>query len=152
LLGYRDSHPFASKVGEVESTAQPLGYRHPVLPTLMIWDMPGAGTKSHPAKTYYEDKYLQAFDALVIVTGDRYGPKIRIFFNMLEHIFCTKLSLTPYRLMATDVHIARAAHAQGQPYYIVRNKMDVVSSSNGFRVYVVTHYSPTAMKSLQVSD
>lgn len=29
--------------------------------------------------------------------------------------------------MATDVHIARAAHAQGQPYYIVRNKMDVVS-------------------------
>ncbi|KAI8578281.1 hypothetical protein K450DRAFT_301283 [Umbelopsis ramanniana AG] len=103
LLGYRDSHPFASKVGEIESTAQPLGYRHPVLPTLMIWDMPGAGTKSHPAKSYYEDKYLQAFDALVIVTGDR--------------------------LMATDVHIARAAHAHGQPYYIVRNKMDVAIQS-----------------------
>lgn len=49
------------------------------------------------------------------------------FSLMLEAIFCAKLTLTPYRLMATDVHIARAAHAQGQPYYIVRNKMDVVS-------------------------
>jgi hypothetical protein len=37
----------------------------------MIWDMPGAGTSNHPAKSYYDDKYLQAFDALVIVIGDR---------------------------------------------------------------------------------
>jgi hypothetical protein len=42
----------------------------------MIWDMPGAGTRSHPAKSYYEDKFLQAFDALVIVIGDRYGSEV----------------------------------------------------------------------------
>ncbi|KAG2175392.1 hypothetical protein INT43_001039 [Umbelopsis isabellina] len=103
LLGYRDGHPYAAKVGEVEVTSKPIGYRHPVLPTLMIWDMPGAGTRRHPAKSYYEDKYLEAFDALLIVTGDR--------------------------LMATDIHIARAAQAAGQSFFVARNKMDIAIQS-----------------------
>lgn len=37
--------------------------------------------------------------------------------------------LLRYRLMATDVHIVREAHAYGQPVYMVRNKMDIVSTS-----------------------
>ncbi|CEG84228.1 hypothetical protein RMATCC62417_18065 [Rhizopus microsporus] len=38
---------------------------------MVIWDMPGVGTKSHPRETYFEDNYLCAFDLLVIVLGNR---------------------------------------------------------------------------------
>lgn len=70
-MGYHDTHTYAAKTGEVEATAKPTAYRHPDLRTMIIWDMPGAGTMNHPADTYFEDKFLFAFDTLVIVTAER---------------------------------------------------------------------------------
>lgn len=71
IRGYKDTHRYASKVGEIETTEGPLSFSHPDLPTMMIWDMPGVGTKSHPRETYFERNYLGAFDLLVIVLGNR---------------------------------------------------------------------------------
>jgi hypothetical protein len=71
IRGYKDTDKRAAKVGEVETTAVPRPYPHPDLTTMVIWDMPGVGTKSHPRETYFEDNYLCAFDLLVIVLGNR---------------------------------------------------------------------------------
>ncbi|KAI9018782.1 interferon-inducible GTPase-domain-containing protein [Phycomyces nitens] len=71
ILGYHDNHPFAAHTGETESTMKPAGYRHPDLRTMVLWDMPGAGTMHHPAETYFEDNFLCAFDSLIIVTAER---------------------------------------------------------------------------------
>ena len=62
-----DDHPNAAKVGEVEMTAVAQRYPHPALPHFVVWDLPGAGTPAHPIASYFDDKCLIAFDALVLV-------------------------------------------------------------------------------------
>lgn len=71
LLGYHDTDPYAAATGETEATSMPRGYRHPDLKSMILWDMPGAGTMNHPADTYFESKFLCAFDSLVIVIAER---------------------------------------------------------------------------------
>ncbi|ORZ12003.1 interferon-inducible GTPase-domain-containing protein [Absidia repens] len=71
ILGYRDTDKDAAATGESETTKKPRAYRHPDLRSMVLWDMPGANTMNHPASTYFEDKFLCAFDSLIIVTAER---------------------------------------------------------------------------------
>lgn len=100
LLGYRENHVKAAAVGEIETTLEPKSYRHPVLNTLYLWDMPGIGTPRHPAKNFFENYCLGAFDAILIVFDDR--------------------------LMASDIDIARRAKKYDVPVFFVKNKSDLV--------------------------
>ncbi len=59
--------PEAAKVGEIETTMKPTMYPHPSLSHFVLWDIPGAGTASHPIATYFDDKCLLAFDCLLVV-------------------------------------------------------------------------------------
>jgi predicted GTPase len=101
LLGYKDNHKNAAKVGEIETTLEPKSYRHPILNTVYLWDMPGVGTPRHPSKNYFERYFLGAFDAILIVFDDR--------------------------LMASDVDIARQAKIYKVPVFFIKNKADMVS-------------------------
>ncbi|KAI8388744.1 interferon-inducible GTPase-domain-containing protein [Radiomyces spectabilis] len=103
LLGYKDRHVRAAAVGETETTTEPKGYHHPLLPTLMIWDFPGAGTQNQPANQYFEACSLGIFDALIIVSTDR--------------------------LMAVDVKLARRALKYRIPVFFIRNKADLAIQS-----------------------
>ncbi|KAI8068128.1 interferon-inducible GTPase-domain-containing protein [Gilbertella persicaria] len=98
IRGYKDTHPKASRVGEVETTHKPVAFQHPDLTSMIIWDMPGVGTKRHPRETYFEDNFLCAFDLLVIVLGNR--------------------------LMQDDIDIAFKAKDQRIPVLFVRSKAD----------------------------
>ncbi|KAI8340463.1 interferon-inducible GTPase-domain-containing protein [Chlamydoabsidia padenii] len=98
ILGYRDHDKDAAITGESETTKKPRAYRHPDLRSMILWDMPGANTMNHPASTYFEDKFLCAFDSLIIVTAER--------------------------LMETDIKIAKQAQLCQIPVLIVRNKAD----------------------------
>lgn len=100
MLGYTDHHSKAAPVGEIETTLEPRCYRHPVLNTLYLWDMPGIGTPRHPLKNFFENYCLGAFDAILIVFDDR--------------------------LMASDVDIARRARKYNVPVFFVKNKADQV--------------------------
>ncbi|KAI9308796.1 interferon-inducible GTPase-domain-containing protein [Cunninghamella echinulata] len=71
IMGYRDNDKYAAATGESETTKKPRGYQHPDLRSMILWDMPGANTMNHPASTYFEDKFLCAFDSLIIVTAER---------------------------------------------------------------------------------
>jgi predicted GTPase len=55
----------AAKVGVSETTQEVHKYDY-LCATL--YDMPGAGTSSHPAATYYKDKHLAAFNAIILVS------------------------------------------------------------------------------------
>ncbi|KAI7888117.1 interferon-inducible GTPase-domain-containing protein [Mucor mucedo] len=99
LLGYRAHHTKAAPVGEIETTIEPKGYRHPVLNKLCLWDMPGIGTPRHPSKPFFENYCLGAFDAILIVFDER--------------------------LMATDIEIARRARKYSVPVFFVKNKSDL---------------------------
>ncbi|KAI8365265.1 interferon-inducible GTPase-domain-containing protein [Radiomyces spectabilis] len=98
IMGYHDTDKYAAATGETESTVKPKGYRHPDLQSMILWDMPGAGTMNHPADTYFEDKFLCAFDSLIIVLAER--------------------------LQETDLLIAKKAQQWRIPVLFVRNKAD----------------------------
>ncbi|KAI8353245.1 interferon-inducible GTPase-domain-containing protein [Choanephora cucurbitarum] len=115
LRGYKDTHPEASKVGEVETTSKPKAFQHPDLTSMVIWDMPGVGTKSHPRETYFEDNFLCAFDLLVIVLGNR--------------------------LMQDDINIALKAKEHRIPVLFVRSKADQVSSVECCLKWIPTSYT-----------
>ena len=38
----------------------------------VVWDMPGAGTKLHPADTYFDDKLLCGFDGLLLMSANTF--------------------------------------------------------------------------------
>jgi hypothetical protein len=61
-----DNHPSAAVVGETETTMTVKPFPHPEFPHFVVWDIPGAGTASHPIATYFHDKCLMAFDALIV--------------------------------------------------------------------------------------
>ncbi|GAN08364.1 interferon-inducible GTPase 1 [Mucor ambiguus] len=103
IRGYKDTHPKASKVGEVETTEKPMPFQHPDLASMVIWDMPGVGTQSHQRDTYFQDNYLSCFDLLVIVLGNR--------------------------LMQDDIDIALQAKEHRIPILFVRSKSDQAIAS-----------------------
>ena len=109
LLGYKDNHEKAAQVREAndnnntEEHVKSRGYKHPLLRSLMIWDMPSV-VINHGMRTkhYFHKHFLGAFDALLIVSAER--------------------------LMATDVKLARRAIEFGVPVFFIRNKSDAVMS------------------------
>jgi predicted GTPase len=85
ILGYPDDDRYAAPINEVgKQLDEPRGYRHPDLRNMILWDMPGAGTTDHPESSYFEDKYLQVFDSLIIVTAERFlilvNPNWRVLY------------------------------------------------------------------------
>jgi predicted GTPase len=110
-MGYRNIHTKAAIVGETETTMAPKKYDHPILHSLVLWDMPGIGTSSHPSDTYFERYCLGAFDAVLIVFDER--------------------------LMASDVELARRAALYDIPVFFIRNKADLVSFFFVFFVYII---------------
>lgn len=71
LRGLRPGDAGAAAVGVVETTHEIKRYDHPVFPYLKLWDIPGAGTQKHPVDTYFDDKKLYAFDAVLVVNAGR---------------------------------------------------------------------------------
>uniref|UniRef100_A0A914PZJ4 IRG-type G domain-containing protein n=1 Tax=Panagrolaimus davidi TaxID=227884 RepID=A0A914PZJ4_9BILA len=72
IRGLKDDHPKAAKVGITETTheIQPYTFEDPQYSHVKIYDIPGAGTLTHNAESYYHDKCLCAFDCLIILTQD----------------------------------------------------------------------------------
>lgn len=64
----------------------------------LLWDLPGIGTLRHPAKTYYADKFLAAFDVVIIVFSQTVSE--------------------------TVLDLAGLAHTNGQAFFLVRTKVD----------------------------
>lgn len=113
IMGYHDKDARAAVTGEVEATTKPKGYQHPDLRTMIVWDMPGAGTMNHPAETYFDDNFLYAFDTLVIVTAER--------------------------LQEIDINLAKRANELRIPVLFVRNKADQVRHGVRSHQHPVTH-------------
>ena len=80
-----DDHPAAAEVGETETTMEPKAFPHPELKHVVIWDMPGSGTATHPISTYFEDKFLIGVDALIVNCA--YGIFVRpSLLNSVNHV------------------------------------------------------------------
>lgn len=74
LRGLRNGQPEAAKTGVVETTLSRSSYTaHSSIDSLVIHDIPGAGTQSIPAAEYFYTQKLYLFDSVLIVQGERFG-------------------------------------------------------------------------------
>ena len=59
-------------VGLKETTHEIKMYEFKENPLIQLWDLPGAGTKNFPIKTYPEKIEMDKYDAFVLLTKDRF--------------------------------------------------------------------------------
>lgn len=68
-----DSDRDAARTGALETTMEPRSFRLPEDPwgEVLLWDLPGAGTRRHPEASYIQDVGLRHFHVIVIVSEGR---------------------------------------------------------------------------------
>ncbi|XP_067903980.1 interferon-inducible GTPase 5-like [Heterodontus francisci] len=88
----------AAEVGNTETTMEPTGYKHPNLPNVCFWDLPGIGTKNFPANKYLREMNFKRYD----------------FFIIISHC----------RFTENDVKLASEIKRLGKNFYFVRSKID----------------------------
>ncbi|KAL2078376.1 hypothetical protein ACEWY4_026061 [Coilia grayii] len=71
LRGVQDYEEGAAPTGAEKSTMTPTMYRHPTMPNVNIWDLPGIGTENFTAKKYMKKVNFNAYDVFLILTSTR---------------------------------------------------------------------------------
>ena len=77
-------NPLYAKPGVTETTTKPQSYAFPENCLITLWDLPGAGTKHFPIKTYAEDMKFAKYDAFIILTKDRFFENDSLLSQMIK--------------------------------------------------------------------
>ncbi|XP_048400887.1 interferon-inducible GTPase 5-like [Stegostoma tigrinum] len=98
MRGLQPNDEGAAKVDSIETTMEPTGYKHPNLPNVWFWDLPGIGTKKFPANKYLKEMKFKKYD----------------FFIIISHC----------RFTENDTKLAKEIKSLGKNLYFVRSKID----------------------------
>lgn len=88
----------AAQVGVVEMTMKRYPYKHPNIPNVVFWDLPGIGTTNFPPKDYLEKMKFNEYDFFIIICATRFKNN--------------------------DIELAKAISMLKKDYYFVRTKVD----------------------------
>ncbi|XP_038631483.1 interferon-inducible GTPase 5-like [Scyliorhinus canicula] len=88
----------AAETGPTEGTMEPTGYRHPNLPNVCLWDLPGVGTPKFPARKYLKQMKFDKYDFFIIISGCRFTEN--------------------------DVKLAKESKRLKKNFYFVRSKIE----------------------------
>ncbi|XP_060771509.1 interferon-inducible GTPase 5-like [Neoarius graeffei] len=61
----------AAKTGVTETTMEATSYKHPTMPNVMFWDLPGIGSPNFKAKKYFKDTQFSTYDFYIIILSER---------------------------------------------------------------------------------
>uniref|UniRef100_A0A8C6GBQ5 IRG-type G domain-containing protein n=1 Tax=Mus spicilegus TaxID=10103 RepID=A0A8C6GBQ5_MUSSI len=98
LRGIGHEEKGAAKTGVVEETMERHSYKHPNMPNVVFWDLPGIGTQTFPPKTYLEKMKFYEYDFFIIISAT-----------------CFKKN---------DIDLAKAISMMKKEFYFVRTKVD----------------------------
>uniref|UniRef100_H3ABH9 IRG-type G domain-containing protein n=1 Tax=Latimeria chalumnae TaxID=7897 RepID=H3ABH9_LATCH len=69
LRGFNDGDPGAAEVGTTETTQEPTAYKHPKLPNVILWDLPGMGSSKFPVGECVKLITRNNYDFFIIVSS-----------------------------------------------------------------------------------
>ncbi|KAH3729149.1 hypothetical protein DPMN_055112 [Dreissena polymorpha] len=95
-------------VDVVEGTMRPTQYNHPVFPNILLWDLPGVGTKNFRRETYMAQVEFERYDFYIIICAGRFTEN--------------------------DLWLAETIHQKGKTFFFVRTKVQQ-EIDNARRVY-----------------
>lgn len=98
LRGIGHEEKGAAKTGPVETTMERCPYKHPNMPNVVFWDLPGIGTTEFPTKTYLEKMKFYEYDFFIIISATRFKKN--------------------------DIDLAQAISMMKKEFYFVRTKVD----------------------------
>lgn len=98
LRGVGQEEGDAAPTGVVETTMKRAPYRHPKIPSVTIWDLPGIGTTTFTTQKYLEEVKFDTYDFFIIIS-------------------CT-------RFKENDAQLAKLIHKMKKNFYFVRTRMD----------------------------
>ncbi|XP_078067351.1 interferon-inducible GTPase 5-like isoform X2 [Mustelus asterias] len=88
----------AAETGTTETTMEPIRYKHPNLPNVHFWDLPGMGTTKFPADTYLRAMKFERYDFFIIISASRFTEN--------------------------DVKLAKEIKRLEKNFYFIRSKID----------------------------
>ncbi|KAG2463767.1 IIGP5 GTPase, partial [Polypterus senegalus] len=98
VCGLRPGDPEAAKEGFTEQTMEPKKYKHPSLPSVSLWDLPGAGTPTFEIAKYFKKVKFTEYHLIILIVGNRFTENDKLFVKKIRKI--------------------------KQDFYVVRSKMD----------------------------
>ncbi|XP_043560283.1 interferon-inducible GTPase 5-like [Chiloscyllium plagiosum] len=98
MRGLRSVDEGAAEVGTVETTMEPTRYKHPNLPNVCFWDLPGIGSLEMPLNKYLKKMKFKKYDFVVIISACRFTEN--------------------------DSKLAKEIKRLGKNFYFVRSKID----------------------------
>ncbi|XP_078067346.1 interferon-inducible GTPase 5-like [Mustelus asterias] len=72
MRGFQSDDEGAAKTGNTLTTTEPIGYKHPNLLYVYLWELPGIGTKHFPADKYMKKMELKRYDFFIIISQSRF--------------------------------------------------------------------------------
>ncbi|XP_078391594.1 interferon-inducible GTPase 5-like [Cetorhinus maximus] len=98
MRGLRSGDEGAAVSSSTEGTMESTGYKHPNLPNVYFWDLPGIGTAKFPAGKYLKKMEFKTYDFFIIILADR--------------------------VTENDVRLAKEVKRLGKNFYFIRSKID----------------------------
>ncbi|KAK6478383.1 interferon-inducible GTPase 5-like [Huso huso] len=98
LRGLRSKDEGAAPVGVIETTMEAKVYKHPNLPGVNLWDLPGTGSPTFQAKDYLKKVDLNKYDFFVIMAAKRFTEN--------------------------DANLAVAIEKMGKQFFFIRTQID----------------------------
>ncbi|XP_021044838.1 interferon-inducible GTPase 1-like [Mus pahari] len=98
LRGIGPEEEGAAETGVVGVTMERQPYKHPNIPNVVFWDLPGIGTAKFQPDTYLEKMKFDEYDFFIIVSATRFSKN--------------------------DIDLAKAISMMKKEFYFVRTKVD----------------------------
>ncbi|XP_078402360.1 interferon-inducible GTPase 5-like [Cetorhinus maximus] len=98
LRGLQSDYEGAAETGNTLTTMEPTGYKHPNLPNIFLWELPGIRTKQFPADKYMKKMQLKRYDFFIIISRSRFTEN--------------------------DVELTKEIKRMGKNFYLIRSKID----------------------------
>ncbi|XP_044847445.1 interferon-inducible GTPase 5-like [Mauremys mutica] len=99
IRSLNDDDRGAAETGVTETTKDPTPYPHPIHPNVIVWDLPGIGTRKYPAETYLTDVKARRYDFFIIIAAVRFTE--------------------------ADTKLAKEINSMEKKFYFVRTKVDM---------------------------
>ncbi|XP_051790391.1 interferon-inducible GTPase 5-like isoform X3 [Erpetoichthys calabaricus] len=104
MCGLKPGDPEAAKEGFTEQTMEMTKYKHPSLPSVFLWDLPGAGTPKFEIAKYFKIVKFTEYHLIILIVGNRYTENDKLFVEKIRKM--------------------------KQDFYVVRSKMDKHEQNN----------------------
>lgn len=72
LRGVKQTDEKAARTGRKETTLECVCYKHPQYDNVLLWDVPGCGTKRFPISNYLDKINSDSYDFVLIVSTERF--------------------------------------------------------------------------------